>query len=60
MFEVMYHRNSDNGGFKRKYFKGNYPEIRNDINRIDWENDLRGKNIEESFEILENVVTESA
>ena len=43
MFEVMCHRNSENEGFKRKYFKGNYTEIRNDINNIDWENELRGK-----------------
>ena len=59
MFEVMCHRNSENEGFKRKYFKGNYTEIRNDINNIDWENELRGKNTEESWEILENVVKES-
>ena len=36
-----------------------YTEIRNDINNIDWENELRGKNTEESWEILENVVKES-
>ena len=59
MFEVMCHRNSENEGFKRKYFKGNYTEIRNDINNIDWENELRGKNTEESWEILENVLKES-
>ena len=59
MFEVMCHRNSENEGFKRKYFKGNYTEIRNDINNIDWENELRGKNTEESWKILENVVKES-
>ena len=59
MFEVMCHRNSENEGFKRKYFKGNYTEIRNDINNIDWENELRGKNTEESLGILENVVKES-
>ena len=43
MFEVMCHRNCENEGFKRKYFKDNYTEIRNDINNIDWENELRGK-----------------
>ena len=37
----------------------NYPEIRNDINRIDWENELRGNNTEESWEIIESVVKES-
>ena len=56
MLEVMCHRNSENEGFKRKYLKGNYPEIRNDINRIDWENEIRGKNTEESWEILENML----
>ena len=56
---LMCHRNSENERFKRKYFKGNYTEIRNDINNIDWENELRGKNTEESWEILENVVKES-
>ena len=43
MFEVMCHRKSEKEGFKRKYFKGNYSEIRNDISMIDWENELRGK-----------------
>ena len=41
MFEVMCHRKSEKEGFKRKYFKGNYPEIRNYTNMIDWENELR-------------------
>ena len=59
MFEVMCHRKSEKEGFKRKYFKGNYPEIRNDINMIDWENELRGKDTEESWGILESVVKES-
>ena len=53
MFEVMCHRNSE------KVLEGNYPEIRNYINMIDWENELRGKNTEESWEILESVVKES-
>ena len=56
---VMCHRNSEKEGFKRKYFKGKHPEIRDDINRIDWENELRRKNTEESWEILESVVKES-
>ena len=59
MFEVMCHRKSEKEGFKRKYFKGNYSEIRNDITRIDWENELWGKNTEESLKILESVVKES-
>ena len=52
MFEVLCHRHSEKEGFKRKYSKGNYPEIRNDINMIDWENELRGKDTEESWGIL--------
>ena len=59
MFEVLCHRHSEKEGFKRKYFKGNYPEIRNDINMIDWENELRGKDTEESWGILESVIKES-
>ena len=59
MFDVMCHRNSEKERFKRKYVKGNYPEIRNDINRIDWENELRCIDTEESWEILESVVKES-
>ena len=59
MFEVMCHRNSEKEEFKKKYFNGNYPEIKNDINRMDWENEIRGKNTEESWDILESVVTES-
>ena len=59
MVEVMCHRKSEKEGFKRKYFKGNYTEIRNDINMIDWENELRGKDTEESWGILESVVKES-
>ena len=27
----------------RRYLKGNYPELRIDINMIDWENELRGR-----------------
>ena len=34
-------------------------DTQNYINNIDWENELRGKNTEESWEILENVVKES-
>ena len=41
-YEMPFGR-SDHVCLKRKYFKGNYPEIRNDINMIDWENELRGK-----------------
>ena len=59
MFEVMCHRKSEKEGFKSKYFKGNYPEIKNGINMIDWENELRGKDTEESWGILESVVKES-
>ena len=59
MFEVLCHRHSEKEGFKRKYFKGNYPEIRNDINMIDWENELRDKDTEESWGILESVIKES-
>ncbi len=40
MFEVMCHRKSEKEGFNRKFFKGNYPEICNDINTIDWDNEL--------------------
>ena len=60
MFEVMCRRKSEKDGFKRRYFKGNYPEIRNDIDMIDWENELGGKDTEESWGILESVVKESA
>ena len=37
------HGKSEKEGFKRKYFKGNYLEIRNAMNRIDCENEHRGK-----------------
>ena len=45
MFEVMCHRNSEKEEFKKKYVNGNYPEIRNDINRKHWENEIRGKTL---------------
>ena len=59
MLEVMCHRNREKEGFNRKYFKGNYPELRICINRIDWDNELRGKDTEESWTILERVAKES-
>lgn len=58
-FEVICHRNTRKEGFKRKYFKGNYQEIRSDVDRIDWDNALQGKDTEESWQMLERVVKES-
>ena len=31
------------------YYKGNYDEIRNDLQRVDWKTELKGKNTEDTF-----------
>lgn len=59
VFEVVCNREEDTQRLVRKYHKGNYDEIRNDIRNVDWQKELSDKDIDEAWTFFEKMMVNS-